>query len=142
MNTMTRWTLAVPAAPAAPASMFSHRLPAVLLAAACWTIASPALADAVRDFPPSALRGRLEVSTPPVVQLDGKTDQLAMGARIRDTRNLLVTSGTLANGQAIAVNYTRDPQGQINEVWVLTAEEAALPRAGASPNWRQRWFGF
>ncbi|QHJ01621.1 hypothetical protein GT347_18700 [Xylophilus rhododendri] len=103
--------------------------------------ATAAQADAVRNFPPAALRGQLEVVTPPAVQLDGKADQLSMGARIRDTRNLLVTSATLADGQVHLVNYTRDPQGQLNEVWLLTDEEAALPRASASPSWYQRWFG-
>ena len=140
---MTRWT---PAAPAPAPAPIPHRivLPGLLLAAALSAaVPPPAHADQVRAFPDAALRGRLEVVLPPAVQLDGRADQLSMGARIRDTRNLFVTSATLATGQPYWVNYTRTPDGQIGEVWILTTEEAALPRAGAgSPGWFGRLFSF
>jgi len=139
---MTRWTAAAPALARA-----SHPtrppLLGMLLAAALCAIAPAAHADQIRAFPDAALRGRLEVVLPPAVQLDGKPDQLSMGARIRDTRNLFVTSGTLATGRPYLVNYTRNHEGQISEVWILTAEEAALPRPGAgSPGWFGRMFSF
>ena len=80
-----------------------------------------------RTFPESALRGKLVVTLPPHVTLDGKADRLSPGARIHDTGNLVVLSGSLVN-QALIVNYVRDGHGLIHEVWILTPQEAALKR--------------
>jgi hypothetical protein len=91
-----------------------------------------------RDFPASALRGELEVITPPQVLLDGKADQLSPGARIHGTNNLLVLSGSLV-GQTLWVNYTREIGGTLSEIWILTDAEMALDRAGAKP---KRFFFF
>ena len=79
-----------------------------------------------RPFPPNAVRGILTVTQPPEVLMDGKTDRLSPGARIRGTNNMLVMSGALV-GQAVRVNYTREPNGYIHDVWVLTDAEASLP---------------
>lgn len=84
-----------------------------------------------RAFPAKALRGTLAVQTPPVVLLDGNADRLSPGARIRDSRNMLAMSGALV-GQTLPVNYLRDGAGLIHEVWVLTPEEAAEKRPGAT----------
>ena len=80
-----------------------------------------------RNFPESALRGKLVVTLPPHVTLDGKADRLSPGARIHDAGNLLVMSGGLVN-QVLVVNYVRDGHGLIHEVWILTPEEAAIKR--------------
>jgi len=82
---------------------------------------------AVRMFPPQAERGLLRVILPPEVQLNGKPDRLSPGSRIRSTNNLLVLSGSLI-GQDLVVNFVRDPSGLLHEVWILSPEEAALPR--------------
>jgi hypothetical protein len=76
-----------------------------------------------RPFPPNAVRGILTVTQPPEVLMDGKADRLSPGARIRGANNMLVMSGALV-GQGVRVNYTREPNGYIHEVWVLTDEEA------------------
>ncbi|MDO9217085.1 MAG: hypothetical protein Q7U14_07415 [Lacisediminimonas sp.] len=91
-----------------------------------------------RTFPVKALRGKLVVQMPPDVQLDGNADRLSPGARIRDPRNMLVMSGALV-GQPLVVNYLRDGTGLIHEVWILTADEAAEKRPGATP---ERNFSF
>jgi hypothetical protein len=83
----------------------------------------------VRPFPAAALRGTLQVTTPPDILINGKTERLAPGAHIRGSNNLLVLSASLA-GQSVLVNYLRDPQGQIREVWILSAQEAQEKRAG------------
>ena len=85
-----------------------------------------------RQFPPAALRATLVVTQPPEVLLNRSPARLSPGARIRGTNNLLVLSGTLV-GQELAVNYLLDPQGFVHQVWILTAEEAALKR----PNMRE-----
>lgn len=80
-----------------------------------------------RTFPESALRGKLVVTLPPEVTLNGKPDRLSPGARIHDTNNLLVMSGGLLNRELV-VNYVRDGHGLIHQVWILTPQEAALKR--------------
>ena len=84
-----------------------------------------------RQFPAKALRGKLVVQQPPWVTLDGKTAQLSPGSRIRNTNNTLVLSASLV-GQELTVNYLRDGQGLLHEVWILNAVEAADKRPTAA----------
>ncbi len=91
-----------------------------------------------REFPAAALRGSLEVTVPPQVVLDGKLDQLSPGARIHGTNNMLLLSGALV-GQKVKVNYIREINGALSEVWVLTEAEAAVKRPTANPS---RFFTF
>ncbi len=78
----------------------------------------------IRKFPPNAKRGELVVFSAPDVSIDGKADRFAPGVRIRDASNALVLSSTLVNTRLV-VNYTRDNIGLVQNVWVLTAEEAS-----------------
>ena len=78
---------------------------------------------ALRTFPANAVRGTLEVQTPPEVLLDGKTDRLSPGSRIRGPNGMLVLSAALA-GHKLPVVYLREPGGMVHEVWVLTEPEA------------------
>lgn len=121
---MNRWTkrLAV--------SLAIASLHALTLGSALLTLSAQAQ-EAVRTFPERALRGTLVVQTAPEVLLDGAPARLSPGARIRDVNNLLVMPAQLA-GQELTVNYLRDPQGLLHEVWILNAAEAAHKRAGAS----------
>jgi hypothetical protein len=83
----------------------------------------------MRQFPPAAKRGTLLVTAPPEVVLNGAAARLSPGARIKDVNNGLLMSGALV-GQTVLVNYVRDGQGQISEVWLLGAEEARAERSG------------
>ena len=115
---------AFPAFFATPASR-RHLLLAAL-SAALLGLSAPASAQiGVRPFPPGAERGTLVVTYPPVVQLNGKVDRLSPGSRIRGANNMLVLSGSIV-GQPLVVNFVRNPTGEVHEVWVLTAAEAAL----------------
>jgi hypothetical protein len=97
--------------------------------------ALPASAQEIREFPGAARRGRLVVTAPPHVQLDGKDDLLAPGVRIRNPQNLLVMSASIV-GQALPVNYLREPStGMLREVWILSEAEAALRRPGSERPW-------
>lgn len=80
---------------------------------------------AVRTFPANALRGTLIVQAPPVVLLDNKADRLSPGARIRGANGMLALSATLV-GQTLPVMYTREPNGMLHDVWVMTELEAQL----------------
>ncbi|MDO8250627.1 MAG: hypothetical protein Q7T78_13055 [Rhodoferax sp.] len=101
------------------------------LLAMLWTSsASPASAQSLlRQFPPAAKRGTLVVTAPPEVLLNGASARLSPGARIKGVNNGLVMSGALV-GQSVLVNYVRDGQGLISEVWILGAEEARAERSG------------
>ena len=87
---------------------------------------------AVREFPTAAKRGLLEVISPPNVLINGQAERLSPGARIKGVNNQLVMSGALV-GQRVLVNYLREPQGLIREVWVLNEAEAQEKRAGMEP---------
>ena len=85
-----------------------------------------------RQFPPAALRGTMVVMQPPEILLDRNPARLSPGSRIRGPNNLLVLSGSIV-GLELPVNYVRNPQGELHEVWILTEQEAALKR----PNMRE-----
>lgn len=103
-----------------------------LLALALLVLAPAAPAQTLtRQFPAKALRGKLIVQQPPWVTIDGKTAQLSPGSRIRNTNNTLVLSASLV-GLEQTVNYLRDGQGLVHEVWILNAVEAAEKRLTAA----------
>jgi hypothetical protein len=108
------------------------------LATSAGLLALPALAQTdpeapakpnVRQFPAKALRGEMVVLAPPVISMDGKQERLSVSARIRDANNNFVLSNPLLN-QKLVVNYLRNAAGQVQDVWILNAEEAKEKRAG------------
>ena len=84
----------------------------------------PCFAQVQRNFPPNALRGELIVGDIPQISVNGVGGLLAPGARIRGQNNMLQMSGGLV-GAKLLVHYTLDTAGQVRDVWILTAEEAA-----------------
>ncbi len=139
---MNRCTLALPChAPRMqeipnPSASRSALLTTALLLGICSMSAlwpGPAAAqDAVRQFPKAAKRATLEVTAPPQILLNGQPERLSPGARIKAPNNLLVMSGSLV-GQRLVVNYLRDPQGLVHEIWLLNGTEASEKRAGMEP---------
>ncbi len=115
--------------PARLARLIRLGAPAALLAALALSHVGLSAQVVNRPFPPTALRGILTVTQPPEVLMNGKPDRLSPGARIRGANNMLVMSGALS-GQAMLVNYTREPNGSIHEVWILTDAEARQPALG------------
>ena len=85
-----------------------------------------------RPFPTTALRAALVVTQTPNVLIDGKPARLSPGVRIHGANNMLVMSATLT-GQQLLVNFVREPQGLVHEVWILTEAEARLPQPLATP---------
>ncbi len=90
----------------------------------------------LRQFPVAAKRAVLEVKAPPDVLLNGAPARLSPGARIHGLTNMLVMSSQMI-GQRLVVNYLRDPQGMVHEVWILSEAEAQQKRPGMEPvtNW-------
>jgi len=95
---------------------------AALLATAC-TLALPALAFE-RPFPPHAKRGVMKPDIFPAVVIDGKPRILTAGARILNTDNLIQMPASLSAGSFV-VNYTEDDTFQVEQIWILTRDEAA-----------------
>jgi hypothetical protein len=93
-----------------------------------------------RQAPADVRPAVLVVTAPPEITLDGKPDRLSPGARIRDTRNLLLLSGSVV-GQRLPVVYRREAAGLVHEVWVLTEQEYAkvafAAEGGGSDNARR-----
>lgn len=95
-------------------------------------------AQVQRNFPRDALRGALVVVAAPEVQLNGTPVRLAPGARIRGADNMLALPALLT-GHKLLVNYTLDGQGQVKDVWILTAAEAARQPWPTTPQQAQAW---
>lgn len=111
---------------------------AALVAAAALSALAPAEAQVQRNFPASALRGELVVVQPPEVRLNGRAARLAPGARIRGADNMIVVSGALVQ-QKLLVHYTFDTLGEIRDVWVLNAAEAARRPWPTTPQQAASW---
>jgi hypothetical protein len=89
-----------------------------------------AVAQITRNFPDSAVRGQIIFKVPPQIEVNGKTESLTVGARIRDESNMLVMTGLLM-GKEFVVNFKREAStGQVHEVWLLSAEEQKVKRDG------------
>lgn len=88
--------------------------------------AASALADERpgRTFPTGVKRGKMTPAYFPDINIDGQLRRLAPGARIFNRDNLIEMAGAL-RGSEMTINYTVDEQGQIDKIWILTAEEAA-----------------
>jgi hypothetical protein len=93
-----------------------------LAAALLFAVAAGAVAQ-LRAIPPEAKRGRMSHLESLLVEVNGERLQLAPGAQIRDPSNLIVLPGALPPNSL--VKYTRDPQGNVVRVWILTPQEAA-----------------
>jgi hypothetical protein len=99
-----------------------------------------ALAQGIqRSAPKDVVLGRLVVTAPPQITIDGKPDRLSPGSRIRDLNNMVVLSGGIV-GQALPVVYRRDAAGLVHEVWILTPEEyGKLGGTGGSEEGHKRF---
>ena len=102
-----------------------RRRAALSLIALTLFAAGTANAQFRRVFPQKALRGEMLFGASPQVRLNGVDSQLAPGARIHDTNNMLAMPASLA-GQKFTVNFTLDHLGQPLEVWLLRTDEAAV----------------
>lgn len=101
-------------------------------------LAGAVSAQTSRPFPANALRGALVVVQPPEVQLNGRAARLAPGSRIRSADNMVQMSGALV-GARLLVHYTLDPTGLVQDVWILTPDEAARKPWPSTPAEAQAW---
>ena len=102
------------------------------------TLAAALPAQAQRTFERNVLRGELIIVAPPEARLNGQSVRLAPGARVRSPQNLLLLSGSLLE-QKLLVHYTLDGMGQVQDVWILSAAEAARQPWPKTPAEAQAW---
>ena len=108
-----------------------------LAAAAAICLVAPAAAQQ-RAFPQNALRGALVIASPSEALLNDQAVQLAPGLRIRGQDNMLAMSGSLI-GARLLVHYTTDVQGSVNNIWILTPDEASRRPWPTTPEQAQSW---
>jgi len=111
---------------------------AFVLAVAGFAYPDLSSAQVQRQFPKNALRGSIVVGEPPTVELNGRETRFAPGARIRNQANMIAMSGTLV-GAKLLVHYTLDSMDQLNDVWILTAAEAAKRPWPTTPQQAEAW---
>lgn len=93
------------------------------LAAGVLLATLPAQAQSLkRPFPQDALRGTFTMTQPPYGRMDDREVRLSPGARILSDSNTVLRPASLV-GKEVVVNYRVDGRGQIQTVWILTAEE-------------------
>lgn len=88
-----------------------------------------------RPFPPGVKRGEMTPAVAPAIIINDKTRTLTAGARIWNQNNTIDMPAAL-RGSKLIVNYTEIDSGEIDRVWILTADEArqALPKPVAPLN--------
>jgi hypothetical protein len=105
-----------PNPPVRIASSLTAALAALLFSAAVSAQVVP------RRIPADAPRGSFTAGQLPGVYIDGRLMRLAPGARILMPDNLTTTPNKVPADSP--VRYKLDAQGQVQTVWVLSAEEA------------------
>ena len=99
----------------------------------------PEAAVGGRNFPVNALRGKIAFGAPPMIELDGQPARLSPGVRVQNAQRMLAPPASLV-GQSYLVNYTKEAtSGMVNQVWILTADEAGTKRAGAAKPFFNFW---
>lgn len=87
-----------------------------------------------RPFPDTVKRGVMTPANYPAIIIDEKTRTLSAGARIWNQDNMIEMPSAL-RGTDFAVNYTESDTGDIDRIWILTADEAkkTLPLLPVNP---------
>jgi hypothetical protein len=85
-----------------------------------------------RQFPPTAMRGVMEVVQGQQILIDSKSERLSPGARIRGPQNTLIMTGAII-GERFVVNFVRDAYNNISQVWILNELEARQKANLATP---------
>jgi hypothetical protein len=100
-------------------------------------LAAPA---SLRNFPESALRGKLVVTGMYDAKLNGKSIRMAPGVRLFSPQNTLVQAHTVLE-KPLTVNYVlENSTGMLLTAWILSKDEAAQKRQGSSGR-SFLWFG-
>jgi hypothetical protein len=106
----------------------TRSLSAALLIGACMFAGATAAQITVNRTVPlpadlsQAPRAIIEPDVLPLVRLNGKPARLTAGSKIFGADNMLVLPANIPPGALVRVK--RDQNGDVNTVWILTAQEA------------------
>jgi hypothetical protein len=81
-------------------------------------------------LPANATYGEMQAFRYPEAQIGKKLIRFAPGARVYDTQNLIIQPGSVPHRAQVL--YRLDVQGQIAQMWLLTAGEAAAAKRRAA----------
>lgn len=93
------------------------------LIACAFSVAAMSAQAFDRPFPSTVKRGLMTPAVSPAIIIDEKPRTMTAGARIWNQDNTIEMPAAL-RGSKIAVNYTEIESGEIDRVWILTADEA------------------
>lgn len=97
-----------------------------LAATVAFAVVAPGAAQMLRRFPHDALRGAIVFGDGRQITLNGNATSLTPGSRVRDQNNRIVFPAALTGGR-FRVNYLLGlGEAQVGDVWILTADEAAV----------------
>jgi len=82
-----------------------------------------------RPLPTNGLLGTFQPSALPKFVIDNQPYVLSAGAQIRNQKNLIVQTATLS-GPEVKVLYTKNRQGQLYRIWILTDAEYERIKSG------------
>jgi hypothetical protein len=85
--------------------------------------AAGAASAQLRTISADAKRAEMRHLQGMMVEVDGSARELAPGAQIRDTSNMIIVPTALPPGSL--VKYVADEDGKVRRVWILTPQEAA-----------------
>jgi hypothetical protein len=93
----------------------------------------PAAAQQTRPvaLPANATYGEMKAFRYPEAQIDKRMLRLAPGARVYNTQNLILMPGSVPSQAPVL--YRLDIQGQIAQMWLLTADEAKMRAPKSQP---------
>lgn len=104
--------------------LIQKSLRALLVALLFFSVTVTAMEDG-RNFPAQAKRGKLSVTRLADLVIDGKLKLTTPSTRIYSEDGMLITSAAL-NAVKVPVNYTENEFGEIQALWLLSAEEAKM----------------
>lgn len=79
-----------------------------------------------RTFPPEVKRGKMSTTELAELVIDGKLRATSPALRIFSEENLTLTLASV-DVRNIVINYVENEFGEIQKIWVLTADEARQP---------------
>ena len=99
----------------------------ILLTVLLFIVTAGAAQAQLRTIPADAKRATMSHLQGMTVELNDKRTELAAGAQIRDSNNMIVLPTALPPGSL--VKWMPDAHGQVWRIWILSPQEAAQPDA-------------
>jgi len=79
----------------------------------------------LRMLPPEAKRGEMQAPVSSRMVINGKAYGMAPGIKLRDANNMIIFPNSVK--APASVRFTVDQLGLVDQVWILTPQEKAMP---------------